>query len=92
MYIDFYNSCRIFLEQAIQENQNNTELVKAYSNLISKVADIEIKYFEHNTDFNKNHDSNQTEIAKTYHTTQAAIAKTQIEKGAISMPFGQQNV
>lgn len=71
MNIWFYDNCRQFLERMIQENQSNTELVKAYSTLISKVADIEMKYSEHNTDYNKN----QAEVAKTIHSAQADITK-----------------
>lgn len=83
MNIWFYENSRLFLEKMIQENPANQEFVKAYSNLISKVADIEMKYSEHNTEYNKNHDKNQTEIAKNYQTTQAEIAKKQIEKGPL---------
>lgn len=75
----FYENSRQFLEKMIQENPTNQELVKAYSNLISKVADIEMKYSEHNTEFNKT----QAELAKNYQTTQAEIAKKQIEKGPL---------
>lgn len=90
MNIWFYNSCREFLEKTIQENQNNVELVKAYSNLISKVADIEMKYSEHNTNYNKNHDKNQAEVAKTVHTAQADITKKQIEKGSVPFQYSPQ--
>lgn len=88
MNIWFYDNCRQFLEKMIQENQSNTQLVKAYSTLISKVADIEMKYSEHNTDYNKNHDKNQAEVAKTIHAAQADITKKQIEKGTASLPHG----
>lgn len=81
MNTSFYDNCRQFLEKMIQEDKSNTELVKAYSTLISKVADIEMKYFEHNTDYNKNHINNQAEVAKTFYTAQADITKKQIEKG-----------
>lgn len=91
MNIWFYDNCRQFLEKMIQENQSNTELVKAYSTLISKVADIEMKYSEHNTDYNKNHDKNQAEVAKTIHTAQADITKKQIDKGTVHLPYGQSN-
>lgn len=83
MHVWFYDNSRQFLEKMIQENPANQELVKAYSNLISKVADIEMKYSEHNTEYNKNHDKNQAEVAKNYQTTQAEITKKQIEKGPL---------
>lgn len=91
MNIWFYDNSRQFLEKMIQENPTNSELIKAYSNLISKVADIEMKYSEHNTDFNKNHDKNQTEVTKNLHITQAEITKKQIDKGPTPVIFGQQN-
>lgn len=89
MNMYFYDNCRQFLEKMIQENPTSVELVKAYANLISKVADIEMKYSEHNTDFNKNRDKNQAEIVKTQHTAQADITKKQIEKGTLPLPYGQ---
>ena len=92
MNIGFYENSRQFLEKMIQENPTNQELVKAYSNLISKVADIEMKYSEHNTEYNKNHDKNQAELAKNFQTTQAEITKKQIEKGPLPVvSFGQSN-
>ena len=92
MNIWFYENSRQFLEKMIQENPTNQELVKAYSNLISKVADIEMKYSEHNTEYNKNHDKNQAELAKNLQTTQAEITKKQIEKGPLPVvSFGQSN-
>ena len=87
----FYDSCRQFLETMIQEHPENGELIKAYASLIGKVADIEMKYSEHNTDFNKNHDKNQAELSKSFHTAQAEITKKQIEKGAVPSSYGQQN-
>jgi len=91
MNMYFYDSCRQFLEKMIQENPTSVELVKAYANLISKVAEIEMKYSEHNTDFNKNYDKNQAEVARTLHTAQADITKKQIEKGPLPLSYGQQN-
>jgi hypothetical protein len=65
----------------IQENSTNTELIKAYVSLISKVADMEMKYSEHNTDYQKNHNNTWAEVTKTSRTTEAEVTKKQIEKG-----------
>ncbi|GKQ57395.1 hypothetical protein ACU6VG_02370 [Sphaerotilus sulfidivorans] len=89
MNILFYDSARNFLEKMIQENPSNSELVKAYSSLMSKFADIEMKYYEHNTDYNKNHDKNQAELAKNFQSAQAEITKKQIDKGVSPVAYGQ---
>ena len=86
MWTWFYDNCRQFLERMMEAHPDNMELVKAYSNLISKVAELELKFSEHNTDYNKNYDKNRAEVEKTYQSTQADVAKKQIEK---SQPYGR---
>lgn len=75
----------------IQDDRSNLELVKAYSSLISKVAEIEIKYFESNMEYSKSYDKNQAEVTKTMHAAQADIAKKQIEKSHFVLPPGEQS-
>ena len=46
-----------------------------------------MKYSEHNTEYNKNHDKNQAELAKNFQTTQAEITKKTNRKRAITSRF-----
>jgi hypothetical protein len=92
MNIWFYDAARQFLERKIETNPENAELVKAYAALISKFAEIEIKYFENNTDYNKNYDKNQAEVKKNYQTAQAEIIKKQVEKGAVPVDYNQSQI
>lgn len=86
MNIMFYENCRQFLEKMIEASPENQELIKAYTTLISKVADIEVKYSEHNTEFNKTYANNQADLTKNHQTTQAEITKKQIDKGPMPVP------
>ena len=64
----FYDDRILFLERMIEQHPENKDFLQAYTKLIEKEIELEIKQLEYdekihknNTDFNKARDSNDTE-------------------------------
>jgi molecular chaperone DnaK (HSP70) len=74
-----FNNCRAFLEYMIQENTENSELIKAYVRLIEKKSEFDIAVSSHNADIQKNWENSQKEQTKNWQDTQAEVTKESIK-------------
>ncbi len=81
MNMYFYENCRLFLEKLILEKSDNIELVKVYSRLIEKVAEVEIAYRANDVDYYKNQDKSNADVAKNLHSVQGEVYKKSLDKG-----------
>lgn len=88
--LNFYESCRIFLEKQIVECNDielKKELIKSYSELIKSVSELEKTVITNNTDWNKTNNTNLTQANMAYN--QNAHATHQAHIHAQSQILGQ---
>jgi molecular chaperone DnaK (HSP70) len=76
-----FNNCRVFLENMIQQQPQNSELIKAYVTLIEKKTEFDIACSGYNADVQKNWENSQKEMTTNWQKTQADVTKSSIEHG-----------
>lgn len=80
-----FSNCKAFLEFMINQNPENTELIKAYTKLIEKKTEFDIAVSAHNSEVQKNWENSQKEIAKNWQSTQAEVTKESIKNGYLGI-------
>jgi len=78
-----FNNCRVFLEEMIKNNPENSELIKAYTKLIEEKTRFDIEWIKVDEEIRKDFEKNQTERFKE----KVDVTKKSMDKNGYIAPY-----